>query len=77
MGVSTPLFGLGVALTAFGALLVILSFKIDGNIEDSSTAILFIGPIPLVLSSRNRWLLVGGAIVGLLLVSMLVSGFMG
>jgi len=75
--VSAPLFGLGVALTALGAVMVLLSFKIDGDIEEGSTAILFIGPIPLVLSGRNRWLLVSVAVVSCLLVSLLVSGLVG
>ena len=72
---SAPLFGLGVALTALGAALVFISFKFDG--EGRSAAILFIGPVPLVLSGKNRWVLVGGAVVGLVLVSLLVSWLVG
>jgi len=75
--VSAPLFGLGVALTALGAALVFISFKFDGEVEGKSAAILFIGPVPLVLSSKNRWVLVGGAVAGLVLVSLLVSWLVG
>lgn len=75
LAVSAPLFGLGVALTALGAALVFISFKTDG--EEGSTAILFIGPVPLVLSGRNRWVLVGVGVAGLVLVSLLVSWLVG
>jgi len=73
LAVSAPLFGLGVALTVLGAALVYISFKTDG--EEGSTAILFIGPVPVVLSGRNRLVLV--AVAGVVLVSLLVSWLVG
>jgi len=77
LALSAPLFGLGVGLTMLGAALVYLSFKFDGTGGEKSAVILFIGSVPLVLSLRNRWVLVGGSVAGLVLVSLLVSWLVG
>ena len=75
LAVSAPLFGLGVALTVLGAALVYISFRFEGEVEERSAAVLFIGPFPLVLSGRNRFMLM--AVAGVLLVSLLVSWLVG
>lgn len=64
MGISAPLFGLGFAMTAIGALLLYVSFRSkakERGVEHRSAGVIFIGPIPIVLGGRGRWALVGVA----------------
>ncbi len=85
MAVSTPLFGLGFAMMATGALLLFLSFRSredgDRGVEYRSAGIIFIGPIPIVLGGRGKWMLIGVAAVAviaiLIILTMAPPGSMG
>ena len=63
MGISAPLFGLGFAMTVIGALLLLVSFRSgeddERGFEYRSTGIIFIGPIPIVLGGRGKWVFIG------------------
>ncbi len=85
MSISTPLFGLGFAMTVIGALLLFVSFRSredgDRGVEFRSAGIIFIGPIPIVLGGRGKWMLMGIAVVAvitfLVVLSMAQPGSLG
>jgi uncharacterized membrane protein len=64
MNVSTPLLGLGFALTGVGVLLIIQSLKsgeAQRKLNRNSFGVLFLKPLPIILGGRGRWILVGTA----------------
>ena len=75
MGVSTPLLVLGLALTAVGTVMVLLSFRPrdrEGDVEHRGVGVIFIGPIPIVFGGKGRWIYIGiavAAVIALLLVA--------
>ena len=79
MGISAPLFGLGFAMTVIGALLLFVSFRSredeERGVEFRSAGIIFIGPIPIVLGGRGKWMLIGiaAAVVIALLVVLTMA----
>jgi uncharacterized protein (TIGR00304 family) len=84
LGISAPLFGLGFAMTLVGALLLFMSFRPredDGRVEYRSAGIIFIGPIPIVLGGRGKWMLIGIAaavvIAFLVVLTMAQPGSLG
>ncbi len=85
MGISAPLFGLGFAMTVIGALLLFVSFRSreddERGVEYRSAGIIFIGPIPIVLGGRGKWMLIGIAaavvIVFLVVLAMAQPGSFG
>lgn len=74
MGISAPLFGLGFAMTLIGALLLFVSFRTreddERGVEFRSAGIIFIGPIPIVLGGRGKWMFIG--IVAVVVIVFLV-----
>lgn len=75
MGVSAPLLVLGLALTAMGTIMLLLSFRPRegrGDVEHRGVGVLFIGPIPIVFGGSKRWFVIGiavAAVVALLLLA--------
>ena len=75
MGVSTPLLVLGLALTAVGTVMVLLSFRPrdrEGDVEHRGVGVIFIGPIPIVFGGKGRWIYIGiavAAVIALLLAA--------
>jgi uncharacterized membrane protein len=70
MIVSTPLLGLGIALTGVGFLMILQSLKLGEEhrkLNRNSYGVLSLGHIPLLFGSRGRWILVGIAIFILIL----------
>jgi uncharacterized membrane protein len=70
MNVSTSLLGLGFALTGVGVLMILQSLKSgeeQRKLNGNSFGVLFLGPIPILLGGRGRWILVGMAIFILVL----------
>ena len=64
MIVSTPMLGLGFALTGVGFLMILQSLKLgveQRKMNGNSFGALFLGPIPIFLGGRGRWILVGMA----------------
>ncbi len=62
MAVSTPMLGLGLILTGLGAALLLISFRREE--EDNgdgirTSGVIFIGPIPIILSGKGQWVTVG------------------
>lgn len=74
MGISAPLFGLGFAMTVIGALLLLVNFRSrkddDREAEFRSAGIIFIGPVPIVLGGRGKWMLL--AIAAAVVIAFLV-----
>lgn len=75
MGFSAPMFVLGLALTAVGTAMVLLSFRPrdrEGEVEHRGIGVIFIGPIPIVFGGKGRWVYIGiavAAMIALLLVA--------
>jgi len=65
MSVSAPFLGLGLALTGLGTTLLLLSFnqRNDDGKERHYTWVKFLGPIPINFGGRNRWTIVGIAVI--------------
>ncbi|HUS79279.1 MAG TPA: DUF131 domain-containing protein [Patescibacteria group bacterium] len=62
MAVSTPMLGLGLMLTGLGAALLLMSFRRgekDNGDGIRTTGVIFIGPIPIILSGKGRWVTLG------------------
>lgn len=74
MSVSTPLLGLGLAMTFVGAILVLMSFRPRderGSVETRTAGIIFIGPIPIVFGGKGKWTLVFIALA--IVVALLIA----
>jgi uncharacterized protein (TIGR00304 family) len=77
LSVSTPLLGLGLAMTGLGVLMLLLSFRSTeerGEVEHSATGVVFIGPIPIVFGGKGKWTMIGIAVslVVILLIALAV-----
>ncbi len=78
MNVYAPLLGLGLVMTVLGALMIVLSIKSRGNKrehESSSMGVIFLGPIPIVLGGRGRWIIIGVAAVILMVFLFTVNAY--
>jgi len=78
MNVYAPLLGLGLVMTVLGALMIVLSMKSRGNErehETSSMGVIFLGPIPIVLGGRGRWIIIGVAAVILMVFLFTVNAY--
>jgi uncharacterized protein (TIGR00304 family) len=76
MNISATLLGLGLVMTVLGALMIVLSMKSRGNErkhESSSMGVIFLGPIPIVLGDRGRWIIIGVAAVILMVFLFTVN----
>ena len=78
MSVSTALLGLGLTMTGLGTVMLLLSFSKRGKRENSlneAAGVIFIGPIPIVLAGRGKWVLVGiaAAVVIILLMAAVIA----
>jgi uncharacterized protein (TIGR00304 family) len=74
LSVSTPLLGLGLAMTFVGAILVLMSFRPRderGSVETRTAGVIFIGPIPIVFSGKGKWTLVFIALA--IVVALLIA----
>lgn len=63
---STPLLGLGLAMTGLGAILILLSFRYSmerGEAEHRAAGLVFIGPIPIVFGGKSNWAAIVAAFV--------------
>jgi len=69
MSVSAPFLRLGLAMTGLGTILLLLSFKPRNEGEDvgyRSSGVIFLGSIPIVFGGRNRWAIVGIAVMAMI-----------
>jgi uncharacterized membrane protein len=76
MNVSTPLLGLGFALTGVGVLMILQSLRsgeAQRKFNRNSFGELFLGPIPILLGGRGRWILVGTATFILILFLLVLA----
>ena len=76
MGVSTPLLVLGLAMTAIGTALILLSFRPrdrKGDVDHRGVGVIFIGPIPIVFGGKGRWVYIGIAVVAVIVLLLLAA----
>lgn len=76
MDVSAPMLILGLALTAVGAVMLLLSFRPTERgeeLEHRGAGVIFIGPIPIVFGGRGRWTLIGVAVAAIALLLVVAS----
>ena len=65
MSVTLQALGLGLTMSGFGAVLLLLSLrsKLEKEAADfKASGVIFIGPIPIVLGGRSIWTIFGLAI---------------
>ena len=76
MDVSAPMLILGLALTAVGTTMLLLSFRPTERgeeLEHRGAGVIFIGPIPIVFGGRGRWTLIGVAVAAIALLLVVAS----
>ena len=76
MDVSAPMLILGLALTAVGTVMLLLSFRPTERgeeLEHGGAGVIFIGPIPIVFGGRGRWTLIGVAVAAIALLLVVAS----
>ena len=76
MDVSAPMLILGLALTAVGTVMLLLSFRPTERgekLEHRGAGVIFIGPIPIVFGGRGRWTLIGVAVAAVVLLLVVAS----
>ena len=76
MGVSAPLLVLGLAMTAVGTVMLLLSFlprERRGDVEHRGVGVILIGPIPIVFGGDRRWLVIGVAVAAVIAVVLLAA----
>ena len=73
MSISGPFLFVGLSITGLGMIMLLLSFIRQEGTEREirSTGIVFIGPIPIIISGKNKWLIVG--IVTVVIVFLLLA----
>lgn len=75
MEFSSPLLVLGLALTAIGTIILLLSLRPrerEGDVEHRGFGVILIGPIPIIFGSNKRWFVIGiaaAAMIALLLLA--------
>lgn len=65
MEVSAQMLSIGLALTGLGVILLLLSLRRRHESDSMgfrSAGVIFIGPIPAILSGKNKWAIIGIAI---------------
>ncbi|KON30863.1 hypothetical protein AC482_02620 [miscellaneous Crenarchaeota group-15 archaeon DG-45] len=76
MAVSAPMFVLGLSMAAIGTVMLFLSFRPrEGRerFEHGGMGVIFIGPLPIALGGRGRWVLVGMAIAVVTILFLVAS----
>jgi len=67
---------LGLALTAVGTVMLLLSFRPTERgekLEHRGAGVIFIGPIPIVFGGRGKWTLIGVAVAAIALLLVVAS----
>lgn len=67
---------LGLALTAVGTVMLLLSFRPTERgekLEHRGAGVIFIGPIPIGFGGRGRWAVIGVAVAAIALLLVVAS----
>lgn len=72
----TPLLGIGLAVTGVGILMILLSLRPRderGNTRHEAAGVIFIGPIPIIIGGKDRWTIVGIAVITIIAFMILMA----
>lgn len=73
MELSSSLLVVGLAITVIGVVMVYVSLRAGpGEARSGGAAVLFVGPVPIVLSGGRRWVLVAFAATAIIILVMVV-----
>lgn len=73
MELSSILLAVGLAMTFIGIVMVYVSLRAGpSEARSGGAAVLFVGPIPIVLSGGRRWVLVAFAASAIIILAMMV-----
>jgi uncharacterized membrane protein len=76
MVASTPLLGIGLAMTSVGIFIILLSLKPrdeTGETRHKAAGFIFIGPIPIIIGGKSRWTIVGLALITIIAFMILMA----
>lgn len=76
MVVSTPVLALGLALTAVGTAMLLLSLRLRGNkrdVEHRGRGVILIGSIPIIFGGNRRLLAIGIAVAAVIALLLLAA----
>jgi uncharacterized membrane protein len=70
---SSSLLAIGLAITVIGVVMVYVSLRAGpGEARSGGAVVLFVGPVPIVLSGGRRWVLVAFAATAIIILVMVV-----
>ena len=74
MELSSGFLAVGLAMTVIGIVMVYMSLRAGpSEAQSGGAAVLFIGPIPVVMSGGRKWVLVAFAAAAVIILVMMVQ----